>query len=376
MKKRVQYLMRVTGLIPAIYAILSMLLICSRGSAQGLEPEVRKIFERAHAFPEAERQDFIDREMQKFRTKKRIREYTEKVEAEYTPVFAKLGVPLNEVTKLKAARVDLLRLAIDDGDFRQLFLSKRSDYDNAVRAALSPERHALLQEHPLTKRTPHGIDQSLWSEERDPEYAMLYAKWELDTETVASLLDKRRELRALVSTLPERRQNLIQGRTDYIAHIRNAVDTKAFSEYQNWELNKSPERVFQDLLTQDNPVPEAEFKEYRSALVNLLREAEINMSESWDGPFDPLPRPVVGRRLVAADARRRLERFQEARTRFQAMADFHSFPDAVLAHLDRRFDRWQNQLQNAIMRGTESDEEHRNRIFRKIRDARGPVVPR
>ncbi len=302
-------------------------------------------------------------------TYNRVIAFAKEVDEEYSSIFHRIGLNPEQIKIFKIAVVNLLRLAIDDGDYRQAFLDKRKEYDDTVRALVGKNKISLFEEHPLTKRISNKVDASLWAATRDAEYEKVYTEWNIPPHEIQILKNQRPYLEFMALPLQSQREKLIQARSDYLKFLQDLVGPKNFNLYRRWELNKPAKRTFNDFKKRNPNLPLAVLSKYESTIIDMFRESKIITSRTWHGPFDVLPSPMVGRRMVGLGAQAKLKEFLDAENLFNSLIPHYSIPTALINELNSFFIEERNKIQQVILIGSESDEaatERRNSIIEEI----------
>jgi hypothetical protein len=337
--------------------ICFILLACAlpfSSTAQG--PNFKDIFQKAAQLPAEERDAFIQKEIHIHNTEVRITEFTEQVDQEYTPFFKEMGLTEEQIETFKKLRVDLLRLAIEDGDPRMEFISNRHAYDLDIIDTMDQTYLKRLESHPLTKRLPHTVNASIWTKDNDKEYESLYMSCGISKAHIEDFKIKRRNLHQEAESLIEPRENLIKTRETYLGRLKNVAGEKAFESYKRWELTKQAQRIFNMIKARTTEINLELLQKNEPIIVELLREANVQLSHDWNCPFGPLPSPMVSQKLMGLDAQKDLPLLEESRDTFFAAARSYQLPESLLLELHGFFMEQINHLQVFIDSGRDLEQ--------------------
>jgi len=348
------YLRPMTGLLTSRIGLVVISSIATFACwAQG--PNFKEILQRAAQLPVEERDAFIQKEIHKQTLKKRLNEFTAHVDTEYTPFFKEIGFTDEQNAHFKKRRVELLRLAIEDGDPRQDFISERHAYDLDVKDVMDKTFLRRLDQHPLTKRLPHTVNASVWAGDKDKEYELLYESYGIPESYIEDFKIRRRALHQQAKVLTSPRETLIKAREAYLSRIREVAGEKAFESYQRWELTKQAQRVYEKIKARTTEINLDLLKNNEAAIVELLREANLQLSHNWHCPFGPLPAPMVSQKLMGLQAENDLPQLEKARDTFFAAAKSYKLPAPLLLELHGFFMEELNHLQVMIEGGKDPE---------------------
>jgi hypothetical protein len=217
-----------------------------------------------------------------------------------------------------------------------------------VRALIPEDNKKLMEDHQLTKRTPHEVNASLWNSDRDDEHEAQYREWGVPQVNITALREERRILEWMSSSLKKNRDALKEGRAKYLNDLKETVGLKAFEIYRVWEQNKPAYRTFEEFQKHRGHVPKDLLDQHKNTIVNLFRESNIALIRSWHAPYGDLPGPLVGLRMIGLAAQQDLVEFEEAVNAFNAAAKLHGIPDTLSDQLNIFFSLKWGQLQERI----------------------------
>ena len=340
-----------------VVMILCLTCLCS---GQDLD----EIFKKAAKLPVEEQSDFIRKAHYEQMVEKRLREFSAKVDKDYTPFFKDLGLSDEQSNHFKLARVELLRLAIEDGDPRQEFFVQRLSYDQDVIAAMNKKFLANYDQNALTKRAPNSVDVTIWADDKDEEHEVLYSVWDVPKADIESLRTKRRNLHLKAKALKAPREALIQARSDYLENLKAVIGNKGFAAYRRWELTKPAQLIFDAISKRTTEVNIDLLKKYETTVVDLIREANFNLFQNWHCPLRELPSPVVGLNMLNLKAKTDLMEFEKSMDRLFTLADLQQVPEPLVLELRGYFLGKLNEIQLRIF--TENEMEIGNHLIERF----------
>jgi len=113
-------------------------------------------------------------------------------------------------------------------------------------------------------------------------------------------------------------QELMIARADYIREMRKLMGEPVFARYEAFERSK-PYRREAGLIQGFAATRQATVApQFQDRLVALLQEFALHTTESWDGPYDPAPRPLAGTEPVVAGIDAYTSRIRAGLPGFQA----------------------------------------------------------
>jgi hypothetical protein len=129
---------------------------------------------------------------------------------------------------------------------------------------------------------------------RDEVYTQLYSSLGLDTESIARFKSKLMGLHRKAMAAGDPLQELVIARNNYDEEMRSALGDEKYELYRQYEARKPARREYAML---EEYASKHDFQldpAYASKIVDLIHTASATTTESWDGPYDPLPSPAAG----------------------------------------------------------------------------------
>jgi hypothetical protein len=88
-------------------------------------------------------------------------------------------------------------------------------------------------------------------------------------------------------------------RSRYDEYMRSLLDEDAYKRYRKYEESKPAVREYEMIKEYAAVKRGVMLDEGETAkLVDLIRDAGATTTESWHGPYDPLPRPIAGAEAI------------------------------------------------------------------------------
>lgn len=124
-------------------------------------------------------------------------------------------------------------------------------------------------------------------------------------------------------------QELMIARADYQRDMRSLLGETAFARYEAFERSKPYRREagLIETYAAERKVPMD--PKFRKRLIELLQEFSLHTTESWDGPYDPAPRPLAGKGPVVASIDEYSGRITTGLPGFSAKAGAEFPPDLL-----------------------------------------------
>jgi len=102
--------------------------------------------------------------------------------------------------------------------------------------------------------------------------------------------------------------DLLHARIAYDRDVRKLLGEDGYRRYVDYERIKPAVREYNLLSafsaqTKGNPLE----PEYFEKIVQLIKDAGATTTETWHGPYDPIPRPASGEKMIAERLKNRIE---------------------------------------------------------------------
>lgn len=128
-------------------------------------------------------------------------------------------------------------------------------------------------------------------------------------------------------------QELMIARADFRRAMKAMLGEVRFARYEAFELAKPYRReagYIQEFAVQKQTPMDPKFN---NRLVELLQEFRLDTTETWDGPYDPAPRPLVGTEPIVASIDERTNRISTGLPKFKSKASAE-FPAGLVKVVD------------------------------------------
>lgn len=213
----------------------------------------------------------------------------------------------------------LLRGAVEAGDPRQEFVIAKANYASDMRVLLGDPGFAQYEAFELAK--PYQ------SEKQQADYASFLSEHGLSQDQIKGALSRLDLLvkGAIMAEVPM--QKLRIARADYRKEMKALLGDTRFARYESFEMAK-PYRREADYIDEYACKQKAQADpKFKTRLVELLQEFHLHTTESWDGPYDPLPRPLAGTKSVVESIDEYASRISSGMPGFTAKASAEFPPD-------------------------------------------------
>ncbi|HRY46516.1 MAG TPA: hypothetical protein P5186_00580 [Candidatus Paceibacterota bacterium] len=134
--------------------------------------------------------------------------------------------------------------------------------------------------------------------DRDEVYTQLYSSLGLDTESIARFKSKLMGLHRKASAAGDPLLELVIARNNYDEEMRSALGDEKYELYRQYEARKPARREYAMLQEYASKHDFQLDPAYASQIVDLMHAAGATTTESWDGPYDPLPSPAAGKNRI------------------------------------------------------------------------------
>lgn len=180
---------------------------------------------------------------------------------------------------------------------RSLAHSPASDFGHPISPTNQPAQKSLsLAERQAEKERRFHEDFVIkTAAERDSEYTRIFSGLGLGVEESERFKSNRVELHRKAIEAGEPLMALMKARKEYDSEIRAALGEENYRQYRDYEESKPAVREYEMLRdyalnTKNLAIDPA----YSGKIIQLVREAGAATTETWDGPYDPLPHPTLG----------------------------------------------------------------------------------
>jgi hypothetical protein len=145
----------------------------------------------------------------------------------------------------------------------------------------------------------HGVSRkNRWVQKNEKEYVQNLIDLGVPQEKISKLIGQRANLVELANADKVFRQEMQKERLMFLHEIKQSMTPEMYDIFEETELIRGSEREFVKMAESGNPVSTYLTVEDESNLQFMLVENDMLTTESWDGPLDPLPNPLVGKEAV------------------------------------------------------------------------------
>lgn len=273
--------------------------------------------------PEGTSDDKAKRKEQflKERLESRFSTEAENRESAYIPFLTELGLTQDQI-KTVLSRLDaLLRGAVEAGDPRQECVIAKAKYAGDMKILLGDSAFAQYEAFELAN--PYQ------SEKQQAVYASFLSEHGLSQDEINAALS-RLDLLAKGEIMAEApMQKLRIARADYRSEMKALLGDTRFAKYEAFEMAK-PYRREASYIDEYAAKQKAQVDpKVQTRLVELLQEFQLHTTETWDGPYDPLPRPLAGTKSVVGGIDEYTSRISSGMPGFTAKASAELPPELL-----------------------------------------------
>jgi len=206
-------------------------------------------------------------------------------------------------------------------------------FDSAIKAAGAQE-----QPRAANNRKEEFLEMEAFK--RHATYSDMLSNLGLSPTQIKTVEDKLQVLHRVAMPVGETLIALKVARLEYDRDMRALLGEMKYQQYRAYEelkpYRREAEGVQQRTAAGGFLMDEAQER----LVVGLLSKAGLQTLESWDGPYDPLPRPLVGTEAILEDKARLLERIRDGLAAITASDAWRELPpqvtQATLAYFEDR----------------------------------------
>jgi hypothetical protein len=144
--------------------------------------------------------------------------------------------------------------------------------------------------------------------ERNPEFATLFSSFGLGPDQIAQFQSNVITIHRKAISAGKPVDDLQQARRTYDDEVRSTIGEENYAKYRAYEALKAPRLEYERLRDYAKTKMNIDLDPASSdALINLIKEAQVYTTESWDGPYDPPPRPMHGRQQLTELLQRQID---------------------------------------------------------------------
>lgn len=255
------------------------------------------------------------------RQESRFSSEAEKRASAYKPFLTELGLTSDEIATVLARLDGLLRAAVRAGDPLAEVVIARAEYAGDLKTLLGDPGFAEYEA--LEMARPYR------STNQRADYASFLSEHGLSRGQIEATLDRldalvQREIKAGGPM-----QQLSTARGEYLGEIKAMLGDIRFAKYETFEMAKPYRReadYIEEYAAKRNVIVD---RKSMTRLVELLREFRLHTTETWDGPYDPLPRPLAGAKSIVANIDEYTSRISMGLPAFMANASTELSPELV-----------------------------------------------
>jgi len=205
--------------------------------------------------------------------------------------------------------------------------------------------------------------------QRRTNYYSMLTEWGLQTQQVESVLKGLEDLHRGAMVAGDATLDLLQARLKYKKEMKNLLGDARFSEYEAFERGKPYRREIDTIKEFAGQKWPAASPQIETVLARLLEKHGMSTTESWDGPYDPAPRPQAGRPAMLAINTEYASRLTAGLAPLLEESSTE-LPEHVTTALAAYYQSRLAELQEEHRVLSMTDEEHRRYVEERIRKIR------
>ena len=130
------------------------------------------------------------------------------------------------------------------------------------------------------------------------EYTSVFSQLGAGPEITERLKSNLAQLHQKAIAAGEPYRDLIAARVAYDQSVQSALGEENYIHYRIYEESKPAVREYQLLEKYAGAKNIAVDPAFSEKMIQLIKDAGATTTETWHGPYDPLPRPAVGQEMV------------------------------------------------------------------------------
>lgn len=135
--------------------------------------------------------------------------------------------------------------------------------------------------------------------ENDPDYTRLFTELGLKPDKGELFKSRLTDLHRKAIAAGEPMTELLHARLAFDEEIHAALGDENYHRYRDYEESKPARREYEllrEFATKSNNL--ALDPAFSGKIIGLIKDAKATTTETWHGPYDPPPRPGVGKQMV------------------------------------------------------------------------------
>lgn len=150
-----------------------------------------------------------------------------------------------------------------------------------------------------SRANSHGLARKdRWVEKNEKEYQQNLIDLGVPKEKISEIIGRRANLVELANVDKVFRQEMQKERLLYLQELKKSMTPEMYDIYEETEQIKGSEREIVKMEENGNTITAHLTPETQLKLKRMLVGQDMLTTESWDGPLDPLPNPLVGKVAV------------------------------------------------------------------------------
>jgi len=170
----------------------------------------------------------------------------------------------------------------------------------------------------------------------------------LDPLQITHVLSNRAVMYGLAVKAGDRAMELSGFRNTYTSELRSMLGEDGYAKYKDYELQKPARRIMAAAIG-EQALSQASDEE-KAEILTLIRRLNPPTPQTWDGPFDILPRPLAGSEQLIPFYQTELHQLRSALQSLPAEFQKQRLPSVYLESLNGYFENMIKSHENTIER--------------------------
>jgi len=199
------------------------------------------------------------------------------------------------------------------------------------------------------KANIHGVSRKdNWVKKHEQAFVQNLKDLGVAEEEIGKLTGRRANLVELANAEKVFRQEMQKERLIFLGELKKNISPEMYEIFEETERVKGSDREFIKMAESGNPVETYLSREKELDLKVMLADHDMLTTESWDGPLDPLPNPLVGKVAVREHMVQSMQRLEgnlpilvssmiEAGFENETIDSVRAYYESEIAALDRGY---------------------------------------
>jgi|GEM_PF-2779796 len=170
----------------------------------------------------------------------------------------------------------------------------------------------------------------------------------LDPVQITHVLSNRAVMYGLAVKAGDRAMELSSFRNRYTSELRSILGEESYAKYKDYELQKPARRIMEAAIG-EQALSQASDEE-KAGILTVIRRLNPPTPQTWDGPFDILPRPLAGSEQLIPFYQSEIVQLRSALQSLPAEFQNQRLPTSYSELFVRHFENMLISHQNSIER--------------------------